>query len=298
MNEMVHYYQKLSDNQNIEALMKGILKEDIENEIAGLLILNEDQFIDNMYAHPVFIKEVRDYDNSFQKLYSLILYPFIEKLESIILHYRSIFTSPSDILNESRNQLGEILSVLSDKVIMNEINLLSEEGYLEGETKEEQFEYFFNRLIFEKTYMKILLSSYPRWFDLLGKVLQETISYYEEIFVHFVEDFDELKMRFQLLDHELKINSVELSLGDRHNYKSVARVSFNRAELLYKPRSAPGEQLFENFFEYINHLGNNQLLELKVPKFLSKDGHSWVEKVAYRECSNEVEVANFYQRIG
>ena len=92
-----------------------------------------------------------------------------------------------------------------------------------------------------------------------------------------------------------RLIALKLGQGDPHaGGKTVARISLEGGQVMYKPRSLRIDLALETFLE--NTLPGVE--RIRVPKVIDRGDYGWVEYVTHRYCDNELELQAFYTRLG
>lgn len=99
------------------------------------------------------------------------------------------------------------------------------------------------------------------------------------------------------LDETDYVTSIRLGIGDRHRGgKSVAIVTFsNKSTIIYKPRNL---SIDKHFGELINYINKSLNIDLISPQVILREDYGWAEYIDYKECNSEIEVQQYYFRIG
>lgn len=94
-----------------------------------------------------------------------------------------------------------------------------------------------------------------------------------------------------------EIENIHISQGDNHLGKSVAIVNCKNGTIVYKPRNSGPDDLLKSIIIKLQEINNN-LLDCKIPQYLSYGHHTWQEFIDYEECKDLTQIRNFYFRVG
>lgn len=92
------------------------------------------------------------------------------------------------------------------------------------------------------------------------------------------------------------LRDIRLGLGDLHaGGQSVARLSFDGGEILYKPRSLAIDNALDAL---LARLFPDDAQRIRVPQVLARQDYGWAAFVSHRYCSDETELRRFYLGLG
>lgn len=205
-------------------------------------------------------------------------------------------TNSMDIQTEYpyvKNSLKNIILEQGLECIINEYQELNALGKLHGETIEHRceefltyFDDFQNIAFFFKKYT-VLHERIINELDLYLCYIEEIYNYFQKdklfIHEHFVGKFDD-------------ISNIELSMGDKHQDKSVAIVMFKSGDkLIFKPRDGETDLLFKEITNLVNKDVANKIETTLV---LSRENYSWHEFIQHSHCHSVQDVETFYEKCG
>lgn len=183
------------------------------------------------------------------------------------------------------------------KTLVLELNVARVEGYLQGDTPQERFQYFLRQLC-QPERMQQLLEEYP----VLARLLVETIDRWVRCELELLErlcvDWDEIRSVFSP-DHDpgvlVKILGEQ---GDTHRGgRSVTILVWSSGfRLVYKPRAMAIDVHFQELLSSLNDLGYQPAFRTFM--VIDKGIYGWAEFVQAGPCSSREEVERFYQRQG
>lgn len=121
------------------------------------------------------------------------------------------------------------------------------------------------------------------------------IKNYSDILERLDKDYKEVEKL--LGSKKLVLTDIILSSGDSHAQgNSVSILKFGDRKLVYKPKDLKISQAFEEFVNW--YTNSSDLLDIKIPKGIYKDGYAYNEFVERIYCKSEKEVERFYTRYG
>lgn len=231
------------------------------------------------------------YEKYFGNFYKVFLLLYKEKIEEIFNETNIISFDKDRIIKSLLDNMYDSLSTLCTRTLIVDINSLKEEDLLKGYSSTERYNYY-SLLLRDKEYIVKLLEKYPVLEFLIDKTIFNSVNMLREVMgvLDDVEIFTKEKASV--------INNITFSCGDTHNGgKRVIILETNVGKIMYKPHSLSADLLFSKLLDYINKSGS-----LKVPyehiKTIDKDKYGWQEFIKEKECKNELQVSNYYYRIG
>jgi type 2 lantibiotic biosynthesis protein LanM len=193
--------------------------------------------------------------------------------------------------------LLERVSQALNRTLVLELNVARLQGDLSGDTEEERFSSFVQRLR-DRDIALALLKEYP----VLARHVWLCINQWVDSTCEFLErlsaDAEKISKTF-CVDGQLGVlEQVQVGAGDRHrNGRSVTIASFSSgAKLVYKPRPLDIEEHFQGLLEWLNERGSHP--PFKTLRILNRGAYGWVEFIAAEGCTSEEEVQRFFERQG
>jgi type 2 lantibiotic biosynthesis protein LanM len=190
----------------------------------------------------------------------------------------------------------EMIKMLSRTMTL-ELNIARLEGELEGDTPEERFRNFLERLR-QPDYLRSFLRDYP----VLARSLVEQTQRWVAVSLEFIErlcrDWAEIKAAFTPEADPGLLVAVAGGLADTHRGgRSVIIAKFSSGlRLVYKPKSLAVDAHFQELLRWLNALGAEP--SLRTLRVLDRGSYGWMEYAAARECETAEEVRRFYRRQG
>lgn len=225
-----------------------------------------------------------------------ILYPQQQQLEvELAERYPDYLGGLKAEILQCKRGLGQSLFDMINRTLVLDLNVSRELDLLLGDTPEERFNYYLNSLKKPSEFERLLVE-YPALFKLLHTYLENWRKNSFELICRLVDDHTRL-------EEELGIKAdvvvkVQLGAGDAHNGgKTVCIITFQSgAKVVYKPRSLNTDVHFQHIIKWINKqdLGFN----LKTLRLINQNDYGWVEFIEQLPCSNELELEEFYKKLG
>ncbi|NDQ55573.1 MAG: type 2 lantipeptide synthetase LanM [Acidipila sp.] len=193
--------------------------------------------------------------------------------------------------------LLETLKGALDLVMVLELNVARLQGVLKGDTPEERFHSFCDRL----RRMDVQLSiarEYPVLFRSLHIIMMNWVDYSLELLDRLSKDWDLIRESLAVGGEPGSLKSIAAGVGDTHRGgRTVAILEFSTGfKLVYKPHSQSVDVHFGKFLEWVNQAGFET--PFRILKIIDRGCYGWSEFVAHQPCSSRSEVERFYQRLG
>ncbi|MFA9493253.1 type 2 lanthipeptide synthetase LanM, partial [Streptococcus sp. E17BB] len=308
-DSIVNYWLNYFPEYSLEEFEKELTKHLGENYIEKLINSYKDyehvdvnivfKFVNlNLEIIPKQLKEIIEE----KYLFSSIIIPFISKYFSsfsfTVSRNKNIEDS-DEFITYSVLEVADRINTLLYRSIIGDISTLKAREFLQGETSVNRMEYYKNKYIKER---KNLVDFYARFSELTrltSSVVKNTFDFYLEITQHFQDQYVKI---IELLECEIgskvMITKIELGNGDSHRKnKSVSKIILSNGNtIIYKPRSLSLEKSFEKMMEFLRN--ENVILDYKLPNHISTEKYGFCEYIITEECMNDLDVKNFYHRIG
>jgi type 2 lantibiotic biosynthesis protein LanM len=192
--------------------------------------------------------------------------------------------------------LAEPLLTMMTRVMVLELNVARLEGRLFGDTPQERFASFLDRLRTPSVAQE-LFQEYPVLVQQVVNRLEQWAAFSAAFLRHICEDWKSIRHEFFSEDPG-PIVSIHAGAGDTHkNGQSVVVASFGAGgRLVYKPRSLSVDEHFQQLLAWLNDRGAEP--EFRLLEVLNQGDHGWVEFVATEPCTTDNDVCRFYRRQG
>jgi type 2 lantibiotic biosynthesis protein LanM len=189
-----------------------------------------------------------------------------------------------------------LLAMLNRTMVL-ELHIARLEGHLDGETSEERFHSFLQRLQDRESTLKIL-REYPVLARQIMIRIDQWLTFSLDFLGHLCTDWGKIRSEFFSDCDPGPLVEVQGNAGDNHrNGRSVLICRFSGgAKLVYKPRSLTLDIHFQELLQWINERGSHA--SFRTPRLLDCHDHGWVEFITATSCKSEDEVQLFYERQG
>lgn len=203
---------------------------------------------------------------------------------------------PSTIEESLALNLAEPLLVTMTRVMVLELNVARLEGLLTGETPQQRFACFLNRLR-QPEIAEELLNEYPVMVEQIIRRLEGWSAFSLEFLRHLCHDWNSVRNLLSVNDPGM-LTGVQAGAGDTHrNGRSVIIASFTSgARIVYKPRSLAVDTHFQQLLEWLNARGSQP--QFRVLEMLDRGDYGWTEYVDVVPCLAWEQVTAFYKRQG
>jgi type 2 lantibiotic biosynthesis protein LanM len=194
------------------------------------------------------------------------------------------------------NLPSRLLRILNRTLIL-ELNIARLRGSLNGETPAQRFKSFLD-MIMQKEKIISLLKEYPVLARQITRCLNQWVRYSLEFLRHLCADYEQLRSRFSP-DKDLGILvELQTEAGDGHrDGRSVLVTRFSSGcRIVYKPRAMGLDKHFQDLLRWINDKLDQPLFY--VMKVVDCGIYGWEEYILREDCTHEVEVERFYERMG
>ena len=177
-----------------------------------------------------------------------------------------------------------------------EVNVQRMMNQLQGDTPEQRFEYFKEKMENPEEREKVQ-KKYP----VLTRSLQRTLEYWLANNIEFLErlngDLKEIRAAFGIEAGDA-LAKIDPGSGDLHNKgRSVTIVTFKSGKkILYKPRNLAIDQHFRDLIEWCAGAGMDP--PVRSINVIARDDYGWVEFIKNRPCATAEEHDEFYRRLG
>jgi type 2 lantibiotic biosynthesis protein LanM len=193
--------------------------------------------------------------------------------------------------------LYQFCQMMLSRTLVLELNVARLQQVLEGETPEERFRSFMERLRRSEVALAFF-QEYPVLARQLTVAIDHWVEFSLEFLQHLCADWEAIRNTFSPGTDPGQLVQVEGGAGDTHRRgRSVMILTFSSGfRIVYKPRSLALDTHFQQLLEWIN--GHGIPTPFHTLKILDRSSHGWVEFVTAQECKSDEEVRRFYQRQG
>jgi type 2 lantibiotic biosynthesis protein LanM len=220
-----------------------------------------------------------------------------EKVQALESMYSDLPYDPStieEILFE--NLPGSLLSMLERTMVL-ELNVARLQGLLNGDTAEERFESFLQRLQ-ERDVAIALLQEYPVLARQLKIRIDHWVNFSLEFLYHLCADWQAIRATFSSENDAGLLVEINGGEGDQHRGgRAVLVANFSSGfQIVYKPKSLAVDVHFQELLTWINQKSDRP--PFRTLKILDRGTYGWVEFIAAQGCTSLEEIQRFYERQG
>ena len=183
------------------------------------------------------------------------------------------------------------------KTYMLELNVARVEGRLQGETPQERFQYFLQKLS-QLEGILTLLEEYPVLARRLVETLEQWVACSLELVERLCADWEEICTTFPQARTAGGLIEILSGQGDFHRRgRSVTILIWSSGfRLVYKPRSMAIDVHFQELLSWLNNQGYYPAF--RTCQIINRQTYGWAEFIHANPCTSEEEVERFYQRQG
>ncbi|AFZ18780.1 type 2 lanthipeptide synthetase LanM family protein [Allocoleopsis franciscana] len=189
-----------------------------------------------------------------------------------------------------------LLWMLTPTMVL-ELNVARLQGLLSGETAQERYLSFLQRLQEQDVAIQ-LLQDYPVLARQLALCIQQHIEVKLEFIQRLCTDWAAICTAFSPDKEPGVLEQINCSISDNHNGgRSVVIAKFQSGfKVVYKPKPLAVDVHFQDLLYWINQKAD--FLPLKPLKIINCGTYGWVEFIESSSCSHQSQIERFYQRMG
>lgn len=197
------------------------------------------------------------------------------------------------IRNAADEALNTNASLKLNRVLLLELHAAKRAGQLIAPDEAGRFAQFVEQAL-QPPFLDHLNDRYPCLHERLSRALNAQRLAIEALVERFIADRHLLA---HLPGHpQGRLTALRLGQGDLHGGgQSVARLSLESGEVIYKPRSLRIDGILETFLARI--FGDDPQ-RIRVPAVLERGDYGWAAFIAHRYCDNSEELRVFYRNLG
>ena len=192
--------------------------------------------------------------------------------------------------------LAQRLAPMLSRTMVLELHVARMQGFLEGNTGEERFASFVQRLGQPEVAIS-LWQEYPVLTRQVIAGVSQWASASFDFLQHLSADWDSIRTTFFEKTDPGMLIRVDAGAGDRHNGRSVIILTFSHGDkLVYKPHSLGVDLAFQALLSQLNEWGAKP--SFRTLRILEGDHHGWVEFVQGAPSPTRQALQRFYKRMG
>lgn len=211
--------------------------------------------------------------------------------------YAPVPWHPDTVAELFMTALARQLLTMVSRTLVLELHVARLRGLLPGETPEERFDSFLQRLRQRDVALGIL-QEYPVLARQLLLGVERWVACSLEFLQHLAHDWAAMRARLTP-DHDPGVlTAVSSGAGDTHrDGRSVMIATFQTGfRVVYKPRPLSLDVHFQALLRWLNAHGDHP--PFRSLTILDCGAYGWVEYVTAQPCATEEEVRRFYARQG
>jgi type 2 lantibiotic biosynthesis protein LanM len=187
--------------------------------------------------------------------------------------------------------------MMVSRTLVLELHVARLQELLQGETPEERFQSFVQRLRQPEVALA-LLQEYPVLARQVVRCIENWLQFSLEFLRHLCADWEALRVTFSPEQDPGLLVQVKGGVGDKHRGgRSVLIAQFGSGlQVVYKPKSLAVDVHVQELLAWVNARGDHP--PFRVLTLLDRGTHGWVEFVAAHGCTSTEEVRRFYERQG
>lgn len=220
-----------------------------------------------------------------------------EGIHALQDQYRDLPFDPSTIEDLLLLNLPAQLLAMYGRTMVLELNVARLRGILRGDTPEERFRDFINRLR-QPDFTIPLLQEYPVLARLMATAIDNWVRFSLEFLAHLCADWKMIRASLTPDANPGTLVGISGGAGDTHREgRSVVIADFHSGfKVVYKPHSLSVDVHFNELLEWINQRGDHP--PFRTTKVIDCGHYGWVEFVPAEGCSSADQVRRFYERQG
>lgn len=218
-------------------------------------------------------------------------------VEELVRQYTVVPFNSQAVLELLFPNLAQQVLPEVNRTLVLELNIARLRGHLQGDTAQERFQSYVQRL----QQCENLLPFLEEYCVLVRQVLM-TVDLWVHCSLNFLgrlcKDWENILQLFTPEQDPGVLIEARGGAGDTHRGgQSVMLLKFQTGfQLVYKPRSLAIDVHFQELLSWLNQRGQHPTFHTL--QLLNRGTHGWAEFVVASECSSEEEVVRFYERQG
>ncbi|MFD0324746.1 type 2 lanthipeptide synthetase LanM family protein [Lysobacter gummosus] len=179
-----------------------------------------------------------------------------------------------------------------NRVLLLELHAAKLAGELTAEDEPGRFAQFVAKAL-RPEFSELLYGRYPPLRERLERTLSQQCLAIETLIVRLIADRAQLATLLGAAPGRLI--AITLDQGDLHEGgQTVARLSFEAGQVMYKPRSLRIDAVLDGFLAHVFE-GDGRI---RVPAVLDQGDYGWAAFIEHRYCDGDEELRGFYRGLG
>ncbi len=194
-------------------------------------------------------------------------------------------------------RLFQELGSIASRTMALELNVARLQDVLVGNTPEERFQSFVDRLA-RRDIALAILHEYPVLGRLLSNCLGNWVNSSLEFLSRLTADWEAIRGLVSPGGDPGKLADVDGSMGDPHRrgHTVMAAKFSSGVQVVYKPRPLAVDVHFQNLLTWLN--ARDASPPFQILKIINRGSYGWEEFVEPEGCGSPSEIRNFYERQG
>jgi len=220
-----------------------------------------------------------------------------QEIQKLIQTQDNLPFDPNTVEGLLFSSLADQLRGMLARTMVLELNVARLQGVLTGNTPQERFQSFLQRLT-QREIVLSLLQEYPVLARQLVITINRWVTFSVEFLQHLYTDWEAICNTFSPGTDPGLLQKVDGGLGDTHRGgRSVLIAEFcSGLRVVYKPKSLDIDVHFQELLTWLNQRGNYP--PFRTLKILNRVTYGWVEFVAASDCTEPDAIQRFYERQG
>lgn len=305
-------YNKMNLNHEKIKFWKKIAGEEFLNEIIKYVPAIKGYFMDSRFQNRVVPSPVTQYSPRSIEFFDMKKYITKRNDRNFIRFYEHFLLIALSQLKDSTSEIRKYkiliwedyldivlcrLEKICTRTLIQEIADYKSENKLFGTTPEEEYEYFSNTFLGEKSYRVTLFDKYPILERSIYEILERTHAFIYEALKRLERDQE--KIQSEICEGSVYhcVQRMKGEISDSHNGgKGTLIFSLdNGYKVVYKPHSIENEKFF---YQIIRCLGSDCGENFLPLKMVVGNEYGFEEYIIHRECMTEKEVRHYYMKLG
>ncbi|HEV2843904.1 MAG TPA: type 2 lanthipeptide synthetase LanM family protein, partial [Thermoanaerobaculia bacterium] len=205
--------------------------------------------------------------------------------------------APDSVVELFFDLLLQSLGRAVNRAMILELHIASETGQIQGETPQERFAGFLER-VREPEHALGLLRQYPVIARYAVECADRWVFFASEVLEQLVADWDVIRDAFAPAGEAGLLTAVRGGVSDPHRgERTVLLLRFASGfQLVYKPKPLALDAAFQTLLLWLNEQGADPAF--RPLRLLDRSGYGWVELITAADCASAEEIRRFYRRQG
>lgn len=284
------YWEAVLGKEICEELLKNHIPEEENTEIFEKELIALEQLCEELFLEENGW-EAYSFDGTFGnffRFFGRLAVRYARDTQTVGIH---------DFKNTVLSNFYSAAAWIPIRVLIQDIQTRKEKGQLQGKNDKEEYKYYQDKFLNDRSYIRNLCIQYPEMKRLLFLQAASVTEQLKRIAMRIEDDREVLNKEFFPRHPFQSIEKIGSNLSDRHKGgQTVAKVYLdNQRILIYKPRSLEKDNSFFKLYGLFCDQGD---LPLKRVSILARDSYSWEEYIERNPCKNETEIKRYFERMG